>query len=83
MSPPRSRQRDSVPVLTWSSRGSGSKQGFALFTGEETGLLGSRGYVASHRDEMDRHVAAGRGVSAPRWWGAWSPSPARRASDGR
>lgn len=31
---------------------------FALFTGEETGLLGSRGYVASHRDEMDRHVAA-------------------------
>jgi Zn-dependent M28 family amino/carboxypeptidase len=29
-----------------------------LFTGEELGLLGSRGYVASHRDEMDRHVAA-------------------------
>jgi Zn-dependent M28 family amino/carboxypeptidase len=31
---------------------------FLLFTGEEVGLLGSRGYVASHRDEMDRHVAA-------------------------
>jgi acetylornithine deacetylase/succinyl-diaminopimelate desuccinylase-like protein len=31
---------------------------FALFTGEETGLLGSRGYVRAHRDEMDRHVAA-------------------------
>ena len=29
-----------------------------LFTGEELGLLGSRGYVASHRDELDRHVAA-------------------------
>jgi carboxypeptidase Q len=29
-----------------------------LFTGEELGLLGSRGYVASHRGEMDRHVAA-------------------------
>lgn len=28
-----------------------------LFTGEETGLLGSRGYVASHREELDRHVA--------------------------
>src|SRR6476660_10341730 len=31
---------------------------FALFTGEEQGLLGSRGYVASHRDEIERHVAA-------------------------
>ncbi len=31
---------------------------FVLFTGEEFGLLGSRGYVASHRGEMDRHVAA-------------------------
>jgi len=31
---------------------------FALFTGEEIGLLGSRGYVRAHRDEMDRHVAA-------------------------
>lgn len=31
---------------------------FVLFTGEELGLLGSRGYVALHRDEMDRHVAA-------------------------
>src|SRR5439155_10826588 len=31
---------------------------FVLFTGEELGLLGSRGYVAGHRDEMDRHVAA-------------------------
>lgn len=31
---------------------------FVLFTGEETGLLGSRGYVAAHRGEMDRHVAA-------------------------
>ena len=31
---------------------------FLLFTGEENGLLGSRGYVASHRDQMDRHVAA-------------------------
>ncbi|HEX4440039.1 MAG TPA: M20/M25/M40 family metallo-hydrolase [Thermoanaerobaculia bacterium] len=30
---------------------------FALFTNEETGLLGSRGYVQSHRDEMSRHVA--------------------------
>lgn len=27
-----------------------------LFTGEETGLLGSRGYVAAHREELDRHV---------------------------
>jgi len=31
---------------------------FLLFTGEETGLLGSRGYVTAHRAEMDRHVAA-------------------------
>jgi hypothetical protein len=31
---------------------------FALFTGEEQGLWGSKGYVAAHRDEMDRHVAA-------------------------
>jgi carboxypeptidase Q len=31
---------------------------FVLFTGEEFGLLGSRGYVVSHRAEMDRHVAA-------------------------
>jgi carboxypeptidase Q len=30
---------------------------FVLFTGEETGLLGSRGYVARHRVELDRHVA--------------------------
>jgi Zn-dependent M28 family amino/carboxypeptidase len=30
---------------------------FVLFTGEETGLLGSRGYVARHRGELDRHVA--------------------------
>ena len=31
---------------------------FVLFTGEEFGLLGSRGYVESHRAELDRHVAA-------------------------
>ncbi len=31
---------------------------FVLFTGEEFGLLGSRGYVAAHRGDMDRHVAA-------------------------
>jgi hypothetical protein len=31
---------------------------FVLFTSEETGLLGSRGYVAAHRAELDRHVAA-------------------------
>jgi hypothetical protein len=31
---------------------------FVLFTGEEFGLLGSRGYVVAHRSEMDRHVAA-------------------------
>ncbi|HEY3171959.1 MAG TPA: M28 family peptidase, partial [Thermoanaerobaculia bacterium] len=30
---------------------------FVLFTGEENGLLGSRGYVAAHRDEMDRYDA--------------------------
>ncbi len=30
---------------------------FVLFTGEELGLLGSRGYVTGHREEMDRHVA--------------------------
>ena len=30
---------------------------FVLFTGEEVGLLGSRGYVRAHRDELDRHVA--------------------------
>ncbi len=30
---------------------------FVLFTGEENGLLGSRGYVRSHRGELDRHVA--------------------------
>jgi Zn-dependent M28 family amino/carboxypeptidase len=30
---------------------------FVLFTGEENGLLGSRGYVAARRDEMDRFVA--------------------------
>lgn len=31
---------------------------FALFTGEEQGLWGSRGYVRAHRGEMDRHAAA-------------------------
>jgi carboxypeptidase Q len=30
---------------------------FVLFTGEENGLLGSRGYVAAHRDDMDRYDA--------------------------
>ena len=30
---------------------------FVLFTGEESGLLGSFGYVRSHRAELDRHVA--------------------------
>jgi hypothetical protein len=30
---------------------------FVLFTGEENGLLGSRGYVAAHRGEMDRYDA--------------------------
>jgi Zn-dependent M28 family amino/carboxypeptidase len=31
---------------------------FVLFTGEENGLVGSRGYVAAHREKMDRYVAA-------------------------
>ncbi|HSB12764.1 MAG TPA: M20/M25/M40 family metallo-hydrolase [Blastocatellia bacterium] len=31
---------------------------FVLFTGEEEGMLGSNAYVARHRDEMDRTVAA-------------------------
>ncbi len=31
---------------------------FVLFTGEEQGLWGSLGYVRSHREELDRHVAA-------------------------
>jgi carboxypeptidase Q len=30
---------------------------FVLFTGEEYGLLGSRGYVETHRSELDDHVA--------------------------
>jgi hypothetical protein len=30
---------------------------FALFTSEETGLLGSLGYVRRHRNELDNHVA--------------------------
>jgi hypothetical protein len=30
---------------------------FVLFTSEETGLLGSLGYVRAHRAELDRHVA--------------------------
>jgi hypothetical protein len=30
---------------------------FVLFTSEETGLLGSLGYVRKHRDELDQHVA--------------------------
>ena len=29
---------------------------FVLFTSEETGLLGSFGYVQKHRDELDAHV---------------------------
>ena len=29
---------------------------FVLFTSEETGLLGSLGYVRTHRGELDRHV---------------------------
>ncbi len=29
---------------------------FVLFTSEETGLLGSLGYVRAHRGELDRHV---------------------------
>ncbi|HSB35310.1 MAG TPA: M28 family peptidase [Thermoanaerobaculia bacterium] len=31
---------------------------FVLFTSEETGLLGSRGYARTHREELARHVAA-------------------------
>jgi hypothetical protein len=31
---------------------------FVLFTSEETGLLGSLGYVRRHRNELDAHVAA-------------------------
>lgn len=31
---------------------------FVLWNGEEQGLYGSRGYVKSHRDELDRHVMA-------------------------
>ncbi|HKP85135.1 MAG TPA: M20/M25/M40 family metallo-hydrolase [Blastocatellia bacterium] len=31
---------------------------FVLFTGEEEGMLGSNAYVARHRDEMDKTVAA-------------------------
>ena len=30
---------------------------FVLFTGEEIGLLGSRGYVSAHRSEMERYDA--------------------------
>lgn len=30
-----------------------------LFNGEEHGLVGSLGYVRTHRDELDRHVVAG------------------------
>ena len=30
---------------------------FALFTGEEQGMLGSEAYVARHKDELDRFVA--------------------------
>lgn len=30
---------------------------FALFTGEEQGMLGSRAYVAGHSAELDEHVA--------------------------
>jgi hypothetical protein len=30
---------------------------FVLFTGEENGLVGSRGYVAAHHGEMDRYDA--------------------------
>lgn len=32
---------------------------FALWNGEEQGLLGSYGYVRSHADELDGHVMAG------------------------
>jgi len=31
---------------------------FALFTGEEQGMLGSAAYARAHRDEMDRMIAA-------------------------
>lgn len=31
---------------------------FALFTGEEQGMLGSQAYVAQHKAELDNHVAA-------------------------
>ena len=31
---------------------------FALFTGEEQGMLGSEAYVAQHKAELDNHVAA-------------------------
>jgi carboxypeptidase Q len=31
---------------------------FALFNGEEQGMLGSWGYTKTHRDELDRHVMA-------------------------
>ena len=30
---------------------------FVLFTGEEQGMWGSAGYVAAHKQELDRHVA--------------------------
>ncbi len=30
---------------------------FALFTGEEQGMLGSEGYVARHKDELDKFAA--------------------------
>ena len=30
---------------------------FALFTGEEQGMFGSAGYVKSHANELDKHVA--------------------------
>lgn len=32
---------------------------FALWNGEEQGLLGSFGYVKSHTDELDGHLMAG------------------------
>jgi Zn-dependent M28 family amino/carboxypeptidase len=32
---------------------------FALWNGEEQGMLGSRAYVKTHADELDRHVVAG------------------------
>ncbi|MDQ1473436.1 MAG: carboxypeptidase, partial [Bryobacterales bacterium] len=31
---------------------------FVLFTGEEQGMYGSAGYVHTHRDELDNHIAA-------------------------